>query len=99
MKIPGPIPAGGASHRAAQAYGVAKKPAATPATPASPADSAGAGRAGEAEQAGALRSVLTDEERAYFDQLAVLGPISYGPGRRAAAPADMPRGLRLDVTG
>jgi hypothetical protein len=96
MKIPGPIPAGGASHRVAQAYGVAKKPTATSA-PSAPTESAGV--AGAAGGAGALRSILTDEERAYFDQLAMLGPISYGPGRRAAAPAEMPRGLRLDVTG
>jgi hypothetical protein len=43
--------------------------------------------------------VLTDEERAYFDRIAALGPVTYGPGRRQAAPADAPRGLRLDVTG
>jgi hypothetical protein len=91
MKIPGPIPAGGASHRAAHAYGVRKQPAVASVPTADQAD--------RADKADALRSILTDEERAYFDQLAMLGPISYGPGRRAAAPADMPRGLRLDVTG
>ena len=93
MHIPGSIPVGGAAQRAAQAYGVAKKP------PAPPAASIQADGAGAAGQAPGLRSILTDEERAYFDQLAALGPISYGPGRRTAAPADAPRGLRLDVTG
>jgi guanyl-specific ribonuclease Sa len=47
----------------------------------------------------ALRSVLTDEERAYFDQIAQLGPISYAPGRRSSPVPEAPRGLRLDVTG
>jgi hypothetical protein len=76
----------------AQAYGVAKKLSAPPAASAAPVPAA-------AGEAGGLRSILTDEERSYFDQLAALGPISYGPGRRSAAPVDVPRGLRLDVTG
>ena len=50
-------------------------------------------------QAEQLRAVLTEEERAYFDQLASLGPITYAPGRRAGLTPEAPRGLRLDVTG
>lgn len=48
-----------------------------------------------------LRSVLNDEERAYFDQLSTMGPITYGPGAGAknGMVPDAPRGLRLDVRG
>jgi hypothetical protein len=45
----------------------------------------------------ALRSVLTDEERAFFEQLQTLGPLSYGPKRTSGATPDAPRGLRIDV--
>lgn len=47
----------------------------------------------------ALRAVLSEDERAYFDQIAQLGPITYGPGRQRGMTPDAPRGLRLDVTG
>ena len=50
-------------------------------------------------QAEQLRSVLTDEERAYFDQIAAQGQITYARGGHAAHTPDAPRGLRLDVTG
>jgi hypothetical protein len=46
-----------------------------------------------------LRAVLNDEERAYFDQIAALGPITYGPGRKVGLTPGAPRGLRLDVQG
>lgn len=87
MKIPStpPIAPPGAT-RASRAYGIAPKPAAAPAA------------AVKADGGNALRSILTDDERAYFDQLAALGPLSYGPGRANAGLA-APRGLRLDVTG
>ncbi|MBK6421101.1 MAG: hypothetical protein IPF77_02575 [Gemmatimonadetes bacterium] len=76
--------------RAARAYGITPRPpAAAPATPAGMAPS-------QAEQ---LRSVLTDEERAYFDQIAALGQITYARGGHAGLTPDAPRGLRLDVTG
>ena len=39
------------------------------------------------------------EQNRVFDQIAALGPITYGPGQRAAAGPAAPRGLRLDVTG
>ena len=73
-----------------RAYGITPRlPAAAPATPAGMAPS-------QAEQ---LRSVLTDEERAYFDQIAALGQITYARGGHAGLTPDAPRGLRLDVTG
>jgi hypothetical protein len=76
-------------NRSAQAYGVASRPPApAPAVPPT-AESAASG----------LRAVLNDEERAYFDQIASLGPITYGRGRSAAVTADVPTGLRLDVRG
>ncbi|MBK7349412.1 MAG: hypothetical protein IPI92_06065 [Gemmatimonadetes bacterium] len=90
MQIPGgssPLPS---ALRAARAYGITPRPpAAAPATPAGMAPS-------QAEQ---LRSVLTDEERAYFDQIAALGQITYARGGHAGLTPDAPRGLRLDVTG
>jgi hypothetical protein len=46
----------------------------------------------------ALSSVLTDEERDFFAQLASLGPVTYGRSRYGAQPT-APRGQRLDVTG
>jgi len=46
-----------------------------------------------------LRSVLSDEERAYFDQIAALGPITYGRGSKTGLVPEAPRGLRLDVRG
>ncbi|HTS88776.1 MAG TPA: hypothetical protein VMG41_09825 [Gemmatimonadales bacterium] len=86
MTINGSAPLG-AVHAgpASRAYGLAPKTA----------HAAGAPKAPDTE---ALRAVLTDDERAYFDQLAALGPLSYGPGRSSGTPA-APRGLRLDVTG
>ncbi len=88
MTIPGSLPpAARALDRAAKAYGVVPKAIAAPPkeSPASAADG--------------LRAVLNEEEKAYFDQIAALGPITYGPGRRASAAPAAPRGLRLDVTG
>ena len=74
--------------RTAQAYGVTPQPAPRPVDGAAP-DSASA----------SLRAVLNDEERAYFDQIASLGPITYGRGRSAAVKAEVPTGIRLDVRG
>jgi hypothetical protein len=87
MTIPGSLPpAARAIDRAAKAYGVVPKPIAAPAKESS-------------ASADGLRAVLNEEEKAYFDQIAALGPITYGPGRRAATAPVAPRGLRLDVTG
>jgi len=44
----------------------------------------------------ALWSVLTSEERAYFEQVHALGPITYGP-QASSQEAQLPRGSRLDV--
>lgn len=91
MTIPGSLPpASRGLQRAALSYGVMQKPVALPESSA---------KAEQPDQADALRAILTDEERAYFNQIAALGPITYGPGRHRAAPSDGPRGLRLDVTG
>jgi hypothetical protein len=88
MTIPGSLPpAARALDRAAKAYGVAPRVVAAPSKYASVSADAG------------LRAVLNEEEKAYFDQIASLGPITYGPGRRASAAPAAPRGLRLDVTG
>ena len=88
MTIPGSLPpAARVLDRAAKAYGVAPKPVATPA------------REPDAAATEGLRAVLNEEEKAYFDQIAALGPITYGPGRRASTQPAAPRGLRLDVTG
>jgi len=103
MRIPGSLPpTSPASARVGRAYGLPLKPPAAPvAQPvAEPKDRAAAGpaelRAGGTAE---LRSVLNDEERAYFDQIAALGPITYGPGRKAGLTPGAPRGLRLDVQG
>lgn len=90
MQIPGGSPPISPALRALRGYGLSPKAAAGAAPP--PTGMAPS----QAEQ---LRSVLTDEERAYFDQLASLGPITYAPGRRAGLTPEAPRGLRLDVTG
>jgi hypothetical protein len=88
----GPLPPIGGPNRAAQAYGVAPRRLAPAA--ADKADKAGTGGGSEG-----LRAVLSDEERAYFDQIASLGPITYGPGSKAGMVPEAPRGLRLDVRG
>jgi hypothetical protein len=88
MAIPGSLPpAARALDRAAKAYGVMPKTVTAPPRQPAASDSEG------------LRAVLNEEERAYFDQIAALGPITYAPRRRAGAVSGAPRGLRLDVTG
>lgn len=44
-----------------------------------------------------LRDLLTDEERAFFDQLAQMGPLTYGPRRGTAPAPTAPLGQRIDV--
>ena len=90
MTISGPLPPAGGPSRAAQAYGVAPRRA--PAAPAAPA-------ADKGDRSSDLRAVLSDDERAYFDQIAALGPITYGPNRKPGMVPAAPRGLRLDVRG
>lgn len=95
MSISGLPPLGGAN-RVASAYGVA------PSRVKRPVEAPGAGvdGAASAKPAGIpLSAVLNDEERAYFDQLEAMGPITYGPSRRGGMVPDAPRGLRLDVRG
>lgn len=46
----------------------------------------------------ALRDVLSPDERAFFDQIAALGPLTYGRPR-GHAPSLAPTGQRLDVRG
>ncbi len=90
----------GVGARVTTAYGL-EAPAAAERTAGRPAsaESTAATRPAGADKADALRAVLTDEERAYFDQLAALGPLTYGPGRQRGVVPEGPRGLRLDVTG
>ncbi len=90
MQIPGGSSPIAPALRAARAYG------ALPRGPDAPAPATAGMAPSQAEQ---LRAVLTDEERAYFDQLAALGQLTYGPGRRGNLAPEAPRGLRLDVTG
>jgi len=99
MTIPGSLPPSApVATRVNRAYGLPVKPpaAAPPAPAARPAEGPVPGRL---EGPGDLRSVLNEEERAYFDQIAALGPITYGPGRKAGLTPAAPRGLRLDVQG
>ncbi len=99
MRIPGSLPpTSPASARVGRAYGLPVKPPAQPVTDPKERTAAGPAdlRAGGTAE---LRSVLNDEERAYFDQIAALGPITYGPGRKAGLTPGAPRGLRLDVHG
>ena len=102
MKIPGSLPLGPSlATRITRAYGLPGQmvtptpvtPQATKGTHAVPAVANGA------EGGQGLRAILSDDERAYFDQIAQLGPITYGPGRQRGMTPDAPRGLRIDVTG
>jgi hypothetical protein len=74
-------------------------PAALPraAAPAAPPATPPAARPAALRDA-ALWDVLTPDERAYFEQQAALGPLTYGRPRGAATSA-APTGQRLDVRG
>ncbi len=76
-----------------------KGPAQSPMPAVSHRPSAAPARPGVAAADSSLQSVLTDEERNFFDQMAALGPLTYGPRRAAHAGAGGPRGARLDVRG
>jgi len=58
-----------------------------------------AGSTATPAQAASLWHVLTPEERAFFEQAANLGPLTYRPGREPAAGPEPPTGRRLDVRG
>lgn len=64
--------------------------------PARPAPAAPAATAPAAREA-SLWEALTDEERAFFDQQAALGPLTYGKPRSPASAPAAPTGQRLDV--
>jgi hypothetical protein len=81
--------------RTAQAYGIQQRSAAQPAA----AQERGVAGAASTEGSQNLRAVLNDEERAYFDQIASLGPITYGRNRLSGVTPEVPTGLRLDVRG
>jgi len=71
-----------------------------PVAPGAPATGAARSRAiTPGNNTPALWQVLTDEERAYFESMAAMGPVSYGPGGRAGSAASAPLGQRIDVTG
>jgi hypothetical protein len=89
MRIDGAIPIRAAvPARAPQPAERAARPAAAPARDASPRAAAEA----------ALWSVLTAEERAFFEQRAALGPLTYDATSEARVNA-APRGRRLDIVG
>jgi hypothetical protein len=75
---------------AAPARPAAATPAAAPAAPAPAASDVPPG------SDPALWSVLTADERAFFQRQAALGPLSYGRARQPL-PADAPLGQRIDV--
>ncbi len=82
--------------RTAQAYGIQQRPAPqAAAAQSSPSVTPGSAPGGSE----GLRAVLNDEERAYFDQIASLGPITYGRNRLSGITPEVPTGLRLDVRG
>ncbi|MEO8633722.1 MAG: hypothetical protein ABI587_00455 [Gemmatimonadales bacterium] len=102
MKIPGALPIGPSiATRITRAYGLPGQVA--PPSPAAPkateVTDAMAEMTTSADGAQGLRAVLSEDERAYFDQIAQLGPITYGPGRQRGMTPEAPRGLRIDVTG
>ncbi len=47
----------------------------------------------------ALWNVLTDEEKGFFEQLASMGPLTYGGRGAQQQPAEAPLGQRIDVRG
>lgn len=105
MKIPGSLPIGPSlATRVTRAYGLPGQVGQP-----SPVDAVRAPEVAEratepaavpkSADVQALRAILSEDERAYFDQIAQLGPITYGPGRQRGMTPDAPRGLRLDVTG
>ena len=102
MKIPGSLPLGPSiATRITRAYGLPGQ--VMPPTPVTPTATEGTRAvpavANGAEGGQGLRAILSDDERAYFDQIAQLGPITYGPGRQRGMTPEAPRGLRIDVTG
>jgi hypothetical protein len=97
MKIPGSLPIGPSiAARVTRAYGLPGQVAQP-----KPVDSVEAigTVAKPAEAVQGLRAILSEDERAYFDQISHLGPITYGPGQKRGMTPDAPRGLRIDVTG
>ncbi len=67
-----------------------------PGRPGPPAQAADPAPSAAKAREASLWETLTDDERAFFDQQAALGPLTYGKQRAASAPA-APTGQRLDV--
>ena len=44
-----------------------------------------------------LYDILTDDERAFFDSQASLGPLTYGPSKQQTVGPTAPTGQRIDV--
>jgi hypothetical protein len=102
MKIPGSLPIGPSiAARVTRAYGLPGQVAQPAAAQPKAVDSVEAiGTVAKPAEAGqGLRAILSEDERAYFDQISQLGPITYGPGQKRGMTPDAPRGLRIDVTG
>lgn len=78
---------------------------ATPSEPAAPQrevssnsqtspSTAASSRLGEVSS---LYDILTDDEKAFFDSQANLGPLTYGPSKQQSAGPPAPTGQRIDV--
>jgi len=63
-------------------------------------DAAPAGAPAQAPQEASLWEILTEEERAFFQEQASLGPLTYKPGGSGKVPSSAaPTGQRIDVRG
>lgn len=67
-----------------------------PGRPSPPPSTPEASKPAVASRESSLWEVLTEEERSFFQQQALLGPLTYGKSQAAAAPS-APTGQRLDV--
>jgi len=71
-----------------------------PARPANPTPPAGESQApASAASEASFWDLLTAEEREFFSQQSVLGPLTYGPRSGHGAPQQGPLGQRVDVKG
>jgi hypothetical protein len=86
-----PGPATGGSARPAPSP--TPPPTRTPEAPARPEAAAGAPEGVDPK----LWSVLTTEERAFFQRSRARGPLTYGPSSDSRGPAAPPAGGRLDI--
>jgi hypothetical protein len=67
--------------------------------PGAPATAPAPASAAKPAAASGLWELLTPEERAYFEEQAALGPLTYRPGRGRPEAPPAPLGRRIDVRG